>query len=74
MRELPRCPHCNVPRFDNPNADPALVAGMGHLCWKCCKPIDAEIEMSFPRWVNGQLVWACCVSSIGPVCNHMKEV
>lgn len=39
--ELPRCPHCNVRRFENPNADPAL-AGMAHLCWKCVKPIEGR--------------------------------
>jgi hypothetical protein len=37
--ELSRCPHCNVRRFDNPHADPALD-GMAHLCWKCVKPIN----------------------------------
>jgi hypothetical protein len=46
-----RCPHCNVQLFgDNPNTDPALAAGMGHLCWKCVKPlapVAAFIKLSY---------------------------
>ena len=37
--EIGRCPHCNVRRFDNPAADPALD-GMAHLCWTCVKPVN----------------------------------
>lgn len=40
--ELPRCPHCNARRFENPNADPVLVEGMGDLCWRCVKPVGGE--------------------------------
>jgi hypothetical protein len=24
----------------------------------------------YPQVINGQTVWACCVSTIGPVCKH----
>lgn len=26
---------------------------------------------TFPRWENGQLIFACCVSSVGPQCQHI---
>lgn len=40
--ELERCKNCNVRRFINPHADPALDS-MSHLCWKCCKPHGNEV-------------------------------
>jgi hypothetical protein len=30
-------------------------------------------EDEWPKVVDGQTVWACCVSSVGPTCEHVKE-
>lgn len=35
-----RCPHCNAKQYNNnPGTDPILAKSMGHLCWKCVKPL-----------------------------------
>jgi len=30
----------------------------------------ATAAQDWPRWVDGQLRWACCESTIGPLCQH----
>lgn len=56
-------------RCDWTTGDPATtqhaarVAGDAHL---------ADENRPWPRTTNaGRIVWACCVSSIGPKCRHM---
>jgi len=35
--------------------------------------IMAELEFeTWPKVIDGETVWACCVSSIGPVCGHRE--
>jgi hypothetical protein len=36
--------------------------------WTDVRPVPWE---EYPRKVDGQLVWACCESSIGPPCEHV---
>lgn len=46
-------------------------------CYDLAKAEDDKINaasVTYPRMVNGTILWACCESGIGPVCWHKRDI
>ncbi len=86
MTESPVVVHRFTPDEDNPGCDCGFADAVVRLAGGellCAREAQARgVSTSWPRdvtseypYVNadGDLIWACCVSKIGPVCRHRQK-